>query len=376
MNCRVVHTVSGLKNSSGGVARSIPSLCEALAAKGCGTTLVSQMPHRTSRGELRLPAAEAVDTRLIQGYDWARLRLSFTPHLLGYLEDICRTSTSSVLHDHGMWLHMNHTAAVVARRLGLKRVVSPRGTLEAWPMRYRRWKKALAWRMYQHRDLRWADAFSVTSASEAAAIRKLGMRQPIAVIPNGVLVPEVGGREATRSRARTVLFMSRIHPKKGLIDLVEAWANLGKTEWRLVIAGPDEDGYRRVVEEAVARSGAGATVRFAGHVEGAAKDELLRSAHVFVLPSYSENFGIVVGEALAHAVPVITTTATPWECLESERCGCGSTPAQALSAQRCVRQWRFQTPSGCKWAAVGVKSYRSASRGNTSPQGISSSTTG
>jgi glycosyltransferase involved in cell wall biosynthesis len=156
---------------------------------------------------------------------------------------------------------------------------------------------------------------------EADAIRSLGFRQPIAVIPNGVELPDNRATTPDGERQRTVLFMSRIHPKKGLLDLIAAWSRIPVTGWQLIIAGPDEDGYRSVVEKAVARERVAESVRIIGPVAGADKGALLGDSDLFVLPSYSENFGMVVGEALAAGVPVITTSATPWESVRAAKCG-------------------------------------------------------
>jgi len=321
LNVRVVHTIAGLKDRAGGVARSVPGLCEALASEGCETVLVTQLPSDHARASLLLPDPERVDTRLLPGFDWERLRFSHTPSLARKLGAVCEETRPDLLHDHGLWLQMNHVAAVVSKRLGLRRVVSPRGMLDEWSLSYRGWKKKLAWRVYQHDDLRAASAFCATSLAEARAIRALGLSQPIAVIPNGLGIPVLPASRTGEARQRTVLFMSRLHPKKGLLDLVAAWAAVVVPGWRLVIAGPDEDGYGQVVEQAVVRAGLSGSVTFTGAVTGAAKHEIFGRADVFVLPSYSENFGIVVGEALSYAVPTIATTATPWEELRSAQCG-------------------------------------------------------
>jgi glycosyltransferase involved in cell wall biosynthesis len=317
----VVHTIAGLKDRAGGVSRSVPGLCEALAREGCQVTLVTQQPSGTAPEALLIPDPALLETRLLPGHDWERWRFSYTPNLERRLGAVCSEFQPQVLHDHGLWLHMNHAVARTASRLGIARVVSPRGMLDEWALSYRGWRKSLAWHAYQLNDLRTASAFCATSFMEARGIRALGFRQAIAVIPNGVELPDMSRRDHAGVEPRTVLFMSRLHPKKGLLDLVAAWGMAAAPGWRLVIAGPDEGGHRRVVEEAVARAGLSESIRFAGAVAGTAKRELFSAADIFVLPSYSENFGIVIAEALAHGVPVIATTATPWEELRSRQCG-------------------------------------------------------
>lgn len=316
---RVVHTVSGLKTIAGGVARSVPGLCEALARRGFSTSLLTQDPVGRAAGDLRLPDEGLVDVHRLRGVDFERWRFSYTPGIAAELARIC-ARRPTVIHDHGIWLHMNHAVAAAARRMRVPRVVSPRGMLEGWSLRYRGWRKRAAWLAYQQRDLASATAFCATSDDEARSIREAGFAQPIAVLPNGVDVPAARADFAPDG-PRTALFLSRLHPKKGLPDLVDAWAEVRPRGWRLVIAGNDEDGHAQSVERAIREKGCADCIAIAGPVEGAAKQRLIQGAQLFVLPSYSENFGIVVAEALAHGVPAIATRATPWGMLEREHCG-------------------------------------------------------
>jgi hypothetical protein len=141
---------------------------------------------------------------------------------------------------------------------------------------------------------------------------------PIQVIPNGVDLPQ-GCRRSEHSQRfdrargrRTALFIGRIYPVKGLPMLIEAWARVQPSGWRLEIAGPDEAKHQAEVEHAVAAASLSEVVSFIGPVYGSAKRSALFNADLLVLPSHSESFGMVVAEALAHGLPVLTTTATPW----------------------------------------------------------------
>jgi glycosyltransferase involved in cell wall biosynthesis len=218
-------------------------------------------------------------------------------------------------------MYANHIAARVARELDIPLVVSPRGMLEEWALAYRGWKKRLAWQWYQAADLHSAQAFCATSHEEARQLRELGFSQPIAVIPNGIDMPQRTAPGPAKIGDRKVLFLSRIHPKKGLLDLVEAWAALRPAGWQLIIAGPDEDGYTKVVKAAVVEAALDGAVHFLGEVSGEEKQRLWQQADLFVLPTYSENFGIVIAEALAWRIPVITTRGAPWSDLIDWKCG-------------------------------------------------------
>jgi glycosyltransferase involved in cell wall biosynthesis len=225
-----------------------------------------------------------------------------------------------------MWLPTNAVAAWVAHQRDIPLIVSTRGMLTSWSLRHHRWKKRLAWWGYQRHVFAEAAAFHVTSSEEIEALRSLGLHQPAALIPNGVPLPSLPGTAEPTGPVRRALFLSRVHPKKGLPMLLEAWANVAPEGWELVIAGPSENGHRAELEEKVRRLQLGDDVRFAGPVPDAKKWDEYRQADLFVLPTHSENFGIVVAEALAAKCPVITTTGAPWEDLDTHGCGWWTEP--------------------------------------------------
>lgn len=229
-----------------------------------------------------------------------------------------------VLHDNGIW-RLHHLALMrLAERHGAIRVVSPRGMLTPWALDYKPVRKRVAWLAYQRRSLNRASALHATAESEADDLRRLGISPPIEILPNGVSLPDwsrIKRARQTGAGVRTCLFMSRLNPKKGIPMLLDAWALLRPEGWRLDIAGPNEDGYQAELEKRVEKLELGEDVRFLGSIEGQAKLTALARADFLVLPTHSENFGIVVAEALAHGCPVITTHGAPWEILETERCG-------------------------------------------------------
>jgi glycosyltransferase involved in cell wall biosynthesis len=234
---------------------------------------------------------------------------------------------TDVIHDNGIWRHHNHRLAALAARRGIPRIVSTRGMLEPWAMEHKRWKKRLAWRLYQNRDLRRAHCHHTTAETEARNLRGLRLGVPIEVIPNGVDLPQgcqwaEHSKRSDRARGcRTALFIGRIYPVKGLPMLIEAWARVRPDGWQLKIAGPDEAQHQAEVELAVSAAGLSEVVSFVGPVYGPAKQSALFNADLLVLPSHSESFGMVVAEALAHGVPVVTTTGTPWPALPERGCG-------------------------------------------------------
>jgi glycosyltransferase involved in cell wall biosynthesis len=163
-----------------------------------------------------------------------------------------------------------------------------------------------------------------TSQTEYEYIRSQGLHQPIAVVPNGIELPAstVACRTAPVDRAvRTALFLSRIHPVKGLVNLVRAWGDVRPEGWRLLVVGPDEDGHLVEVMRVVREEGVGECITFAGEVGAEDKAALFSEADLFILPTFSENFGVAVAEALSFGIPVITTQGAPWSDLETHGCG-------------------------------------------------------
>ena len=235
-----------------------------------------------------------------------------------------------VIHDNGLWLPPTTTASPNSlretRRFAADRQ-SPGHALQPWAIRHKAWKKKVAWRPPISVDLIWRRAAcrcTPPPRPRPTISAELGLAGPIFIIPNGVELPDLAPPElappgpGSDPRVRTAAFLGRLYPVKGLPMLVEAWARVRPPAgWRLLIAGPDEAGHRRVVERAVAAAGLGEVVTLLGPVAGAAKAALLRDADLFVLPSYSESFGMAVAEALAHATPVLTTIggalAWPWK---------------------------------------------------------------
>lgn len=249
--------------------------------------------------------------------------------LHGSLEESLRLfGAPDVLHDNGIWLAHNHRLAELASAGAIPRIVSTRGMLDPWPLNHKRLKKRLAWWLYQRRDLKRARCLHATSEAEANNVLSLKLGAPVSVIPNGVDVPEVDlqktdlacSREG-RDGVRTALFLGRLYPIKGLPMLVEAWRRVRPGGWVLRIAGPDEAGHRAELERIVSSHGLGDVILFSGPLEGREKTVAFFDADLFVLPTFSENFGIVVGEALAHGLPVLTTTGAPWPILPGHGCG-------------------------------------------------------
>lgn len=318
---RITLTVAGIKQSCGGPSRIVAGLSEALGRKGVDVHLVS-LDWRDPCDPNVLPDPNLVVTTLLsvpRPPPFYRPLYAVAPYKLRPLIQFCPTG---ILHDNGIWLPFNHQVIYRGKQARLPIVIQVQGMLEPWAFRFKSLRKRLAWILYQRKDLQSADLLFANSTQEAQSLLNLGLHRPIACIPNGVHLPTLmEPSEKPPDAVRTALFLSRIHPKKGLLLWIQAWSKVRPTGWRLVIAGPDEAGHRQKVEKAVAEYGLERVVTFVGAVEGEAKDRLYREADIFVLPTLSENFGMVVAEALSYGIPVITTRTAPWEDLVGHRCG-------------------------------------------------------
>ena len=239
--------------------------------------------------------------------------------LTGREQGVLRSFRPDLVHDNGLWLSHNHRLAQACRALGLPRLVSTRGMLEPWARRHKKWKKGIAWLAYQRRDIRSADGLHATAVQEAENLERLKLDVPVHLVPNGVDVPVP--REGTAHSKRTALFMGRLYPVKGLPLLIEAWARVRPQNWRLVLAGPDEAGHRAELEALIGAYGLNDVIIFVGPLHGQAKEAALFDADLFVLPTHSESFGMAIAEALAHAVPVLTTIGAPWPALTERSLG-------------------------------------------------------
>ena len=315
---KVLHIAMSIDPKYGGTAVSAPSLVKSLRQGGVDASLavLGSSEDRRHAEEFSIPCYIAKASHL---YRLARSN---------ELEHYIFTNDADIIHCHGLWQGPSHYGARIARKRNLPYLVSPRGMMDPYCLNARsKYVKKLAMLLYQRNDLLSATALHATSQMEAHSIRLFGLNKPVAVIPNGIAIEHLHtDRNHSRSRTgdtRTVLFLSRISPIKGLLNLVKAWSLLQCKfkDWKLVIAGPDYRGHVRQLKESIKDHGVSKSVILRGACYGQEKNALYKEADLFVLPSFSENFGIVVLEALAFGLPTITTKGTPWKQLEDFNCG-------------------------------------------------------
>lgn len=226
-------------------------------------------------------------------------------------------TTADICHIHGIWLPHAIVGARLAKQLGTPLVFSAHGMLEAWDLKNNRLKKRLYSLLFQRRALRQASCLRALSEREASDYRSYGLRNPIAIVPNGV-APIARVNPVTflekylqLMEKRVVLFLSRVHRKKGLLELLRAWPSVMRrhSDVHLLIAGREYEDTGVIARQMIQTLGISQAVTFCGVLNGADKIGALSAATLFCLPSHSEGMSVAVLEALSIGLPVVITRA-------------------------------------------------------------------
>jgi glycosyltransferase involved in cell wall biosynthesis len=234
----------------------------------------------------------------------------YSPKLLGRLT----RAKPDLLHVHGLWMYPSVASRRWSRATRRQYVVTPHGMLDPWAIGNSGWKKSAALWAYEKRHLEGAACLHALCDAEAEAIRGFGLRNPICIVPNSVDVSDMmaGVSTSDRSPSHKLLYLGRLHPKKGLVNLLNAWhqfrgrRGLGGA-WELVIAGWNQGGHEGDLRRLVDELGIRESVRFPGPTFGADKASVFRHASAFVLPSMSEGLPMAVLEAWSYGLPVLMT---------------------------------------------------------------------
>lgn len=307
---KILQTIAGFGAHSGGTST-------------CTYDLLSAMHH--IRYDIDLMTLQT-DDLMGQGESWIKAlpNDALTPY--GYsrnMKQFLKRSDYDLYHTNGMWMHCNHETCSIARQKQKPYVITPHGMLYPQALARSAWKKKLLLiGGGVDKDLRLADCIHCTCKEEMNHYRALGYKNPVAVIPNPVPIPSFIDELTNERNIKRVGFLGRLHPRKNVEALLDAWIRLGDKTKRaqLVVMGKGEAAYEAMLKERVKQSGL-TNVEFIGFVTGREKFERLASLTVLCVPSDFENFGMIVTEALSVGTPVIASLGTPWEELNTRHCG-------------------------------------------------------
>ena len=310
---KILTFIVDIDNTHGGPSRSVPMLVKGLAEESVDVTL---MIFRT----------DDMNTHALDGTT-AKLKIWEPDTAFKNIEDYILSEKFDLIQMQSMWAPAYHKVAKIARSHNIPYIITPRGMLEPWSLSQSKWKKKLALWFYQMNDLKKAACIFTTAEMEAQHVRDLGVNVPMSVIPNGIETAGYACRTSMDGVKKQILFLSRIHVKKGIEILIDAFRKvteegLGETlevsDWSVVIVGNGESEYIDSLKRKVESLGMQECVKILPPVFGEAKTKLYQESSIFCLPSYSENFGMVIAEAMSCGVPAITTNGTPWQLLNGD----------------------------------------------------------
>ena len=327
MNC--THLTQAVSTSGGGISEVVRALTMAQQDAGDQPRVLSVEDEGEAIGPWPAGSPEFLSACHFPG-------MILLPDMDERLDQI----NPQVLHTHGIWSYLSIGVPRWTRKHHRPYIVSPHGMLDSWALEHSRAKKKVAAALYERRHLRRAACLHALCRSEADSIRAFGLKNPIATIPNGIEIPQSKTKDTRYKRKdadkKLMLFLGRLHPKKGLENALRAWAKIrgqesgdrGQEEWQFVIAGWDQGGHEAKLKQLCEELGlsfadipakqfmaieggsdqfSAFSVLFTGPLFGELKAQLLERANVFILPSFSEGLPMSVLEAWAYELPVMMT---------------------------------------------------------------------
>lgn len=309
---RVAHIVPYIGDLASGPAYSVPALCSALQKKGCDITLFTLKP---------LPNRPFIFR--IQGYKWHRFWPieRFGLSIKMYNDLLKHSDKIDIIHNHSFWMAPNIYAGIISKRKNIPLISSPRGTLSDVALKRSKWKKKIARYLGQNLAFNQTSMFHTTAKHETYDVKKYFPKKPVIEIPNGIDIPEIFHCKKNIN-SKKMLFLGRLHPIKGIENLIDAWSLLENSylDWSIDIVGTGTIDYENKLKLRIRKLKL-KNIKILPPVYGKNKNLAYQNANIYILPSYSENFGMTVAEALSNNTPVITTNQTPWKDLNKMNSG-------------------------------------------------------
>lgn len=304
----ITHVLASVSRANGGISESVRRLAQAQHALGRDHVRVISLEDHFTRDDL--PTWQPLTPRCLPVRGPSAL--GFAPGMVSAIGD----TRPDLTHVAGLWMYPSVANLRWSLNAHHPTVIAPHGMLDPWALANSAWKKRIAALAFERRHLEHAACLHALCESEADSIRAYGLRNPVCVIPNGIDVPQLPDPPPPAPWTGTipddekvVLFLGRLHPKKGLQPLIEAWSTAKPDGWRLVIAGWDQSGHEADLRTLATTRGVADRILFTGPLHGPAKQAAYANATGFVLSSFSEGLPMTVLEAWAFGLPVLMTPA-------------------------------------------------------------------
>ena len=306
---KIIHYIPSIDRTAGGTSTYMQVL-----AKGLGELAEVHIITHASENPLTM---ENCTVHYVPEYN--PFRRHWTKLVAGIMEEI----HPDIVHVNCCWMPACAVVQRIAKKRGYRVVLTPHGMLEPWIIKRHYWTRKLpALLLYQRAAIRKADCLQATAESEYDNLLRLGYNDKISVVKLGIDADGIKMKESWK-KTRQILFLSRVHVKKGINFLIEA-AEILREElkgYRILVAGEGDEEYVSALKRQIGDKGLQDMVQLVGGVYGDEKWRLFQSSDFFVLPTHSENFGLAIAESLASGTPVITTVGTPWSDLNTSHAG-------------------------------------------------------
>lgn len=304
---KVIFLTSSNSRLSGGLFYTIQSLTQQLLKKTIRVSLLSYDDQYSS--------IDRICYGNVPLLSYHRSKLIFLK-ALGFSRDlykILQRENPQIIHQQGIWMYHSYAALLYKRKNpSTIKIIEPHGMLDSWAIHNSTWKKKIVGYLYENENLRTADCIHALCKSEYESIRNFGLKNPVAIIPNGIDIP-LNPIYCRNSDKKILLFIGRIHPKKGLKELLFALKILKENNssffqfWKIRIGGWSQNGHIEELKKIVLENDLEKYIEFIGPIYGTNKEKELCCANAFILPSFSEGLPMSVLEAWAYKLPVIMT---------------------------------------------------------------------
>jgi glycosyltransferase involved in cell wall biosynthesis len=298
----VLHVIEKLSDEEGGLYNMVKNLCKFLP-----------------RAKNYIITSQIKNNKILNNFSCKVFKLK----LINIYYKKLLLDSVDIVHIHGIWSIINTIIAITAFLRGIPYVVSPHGMLEPWSLEQKSFKKKIALFLFWNKILHYSNYIIFSSVQEYKNFLKINNRKNFnyRIIPNGCEPIREFKKNNVKNRKKNLLFLSRLHEKKGIINLINVFKELNPSNWNLRIAGSGKKSFLRKLLQLSRNNYSGNNIQFLGFADEKKKKIIFKNSDIFVLPSYSENFGIVVAEALSYGLPVLTTKNTPWSILSKYKCG-------------------------------------------------------